>query len=136
MASTKNLFEERLRIIAKVDERYHINAYKFIYEALDFCIMRIGKKRHVTGKELLYAVRDLGVKKFGFLARVVFENWGLKETRNFGEIVFNLVNAGLMGKTAEDSLEDFADVYDFKEVFEDNFKLELPPELTRYAGKG
>ena len=38
-----------------------------------------------------------------------------------GEIVFTLVDAGLLGKTDEDSLSDFDDVYDFGDVFDDQY---------------
>lgn len=119
-------FEEKLRLLTKQDQRYHVNAYRFVYEALEHALSHIGKQRHVTGKELLTAVRELGTEKFGFLARTVFENWGVRKTRDFGEIVFNLVNSGLMGKTEEDSVEDFDDVYDFEEVFEKNFSFKFP----------
>lgn len=119
-------FEEKLRLLTKRDQRYHLNAYRFIYEALEHALSRIGERRHVTGKELLAAVRELGTEKFGFLARTVFENWGVKKTRDFGEIVFNLVSSGLMGKTEEDSVEDFDDAYNFEEVFEKNFTFKFP----------
>jgi uncharacterized repeat protein (TIGR04138 family) len=129
--SALDSLEEKLRLITKRDRRYHVNAYKFIFEALDHVLSRIGKKRHITGNELLDAVRELGTDKFGFLARTVFENWGVKNTRDFGEIVFNLVNCGLMGKTPEDSVEDFDNVYDFEEIFERNFRVQFPPEQKR-----
>jgi uncharacterized repeat protein (TIGR04138 family) len=121
-------FEEKLRLLTKQDQRYHLNAYRFIYEALEHSLSHMGKRRHITGKELLDAVRKLGIDKFGFLAKTVFENWGVKKTRDFGEIVFNLVNSGLMGKTPEDSVEDFDGIFDFEEVFEKNFSFELPSE--------
>jgi uncharacterized repeat protein (TIGR04138 family) len=51
----------------------------------------------------------------------VFNFWGVQTTEDFGHIVFNLVEKGLLSKTPEDSLEDFRDVYDFKKVFEEDY---------------
>lgn len=58
------------------------------------------------------------------MTRTVFELWGITNSRDFGEIVFNLVDSGLMGKTESDSLDDFKDLYDFQTEFEDKFKFE------------
>ncbi len=73
--------------------------------------------RHVTGQELARGIADYGRDRFGPLARAVFAHWGIRETLDFGHIVFSLVDNGLMGRTDEDSLEDFRDVYDFDEAF-------------------
>ena len=55
--------------------------------------------------------------QIGPLARTVLEYWGVKETVDFGKIVFALVEVGLMRKTEEDTLEDFTAVYDFESAF-------------------
>ena len=56
--------------------------------------------------------------RFGPLAKDVLNFWGVRATEDFGNIVFNLVEAGLLLKTKEDSLADFIDVYDFDAAFE------------------
>jgi uncharacterized repeat protein (TIGR04138 family) len=119
-------FDERLRAVSKIEGRYDLEAYRFIFDALHFTISSLPQPRHVTAAELLDGLRELAKKKFGFMARVVFENWGVHRTSDFGEIVFGLVNYGLMGKTEEDSIEDFDEVYDFKKVFDDEYLKELP----------
>jgi uncharacterized repeat protein (TIGR04138 family) len=73
---------------------------------------------HVTGRELLEGIRRYAMKHFGLMARTVFETWGLHKTDDFGEIVFKLVDAGLMRKTEADTREDFRQVYDFAQAFE------------------
>ena len=45
-------------------------------------------------------------------------HWGIEQTRDFGEIVFNLVAADLMSKTEQDQIEDFIDVYQFEDEFD------------------
>ena len=55
------------------------------------------------------------------MAADVLRNWGIKETVDFGNIVFTLVENGLMGKTEQDSVEDFTDVFDFDEELAGNY---------------
>ena len=110
------------------DGRYKIQAYLFTIDALEFTMGRLGRRGHVSGGELLEGIAVLAKREFGPTAKMVLESWGVKETRDFGEIVFSLVGAGLLGKTDEDSLTDFESVYDFDEVFEKRYdwKLEEP----------
>lgn len=113
------------------DSRYHLNAYRFIYEALEFTQAALGRDpasedpvgRHVTGRELLEGVRGYAAQEFGPLAAVVFRSWGVERTEDFGEIVFNLVEAELMGKTDTDTRADFADGYDFDKAFDGPVKI-------------
>jgi uncharacterized repeat protein (TIGR04138 family) len=101
----------------KQDARYRREAYDFIFEALEFTLKKIKEKRHISGQELLDGIRDYALQQFGPLAKMVFNKWGVHKTDDFGEIVFNLVNAGLLGKTEQDSKDDFKGRYDFNDVF-------------------
>lgn len=107
------------------DDRYARQAYYFIMEALKHTLRNLQVHRHVTGQELSVGIRDYAIQQFGMIARLVFEQWGITRTRDFGEIVFNLVTAGLMRKTDEDSVDDFNDVYDFEQEFETNYRIEV-----------
>jgi uncharacterized repeat protein (TIGR04138 family) len=109
--------EERLKEVVARDGRYHINAYRFVYEALDYTVKQLNKKRHISGRELLEGIKNLAIEQFGGLAVMVFDVWGVRKTADFGNIVFNLVEADLMSRSDEDSREDFDGVYEFKEVF-------------------
>jgi uncharacterized repeat protein (TIGR04138 family) len=51
----------------------------------------------------------------------VFAEWGVNEGKDFGEIVFNMVETGLLAKTETDSRADFQDGYSFTEAFEKPF---------------
>ena len=46
------------------------------------------------------------------------EHWNIQKCRDFGDIVFNLVDFGILGRTENDSLEDFEGGYSFEEAFE------------------
>ncbi len=129
---------KKLQEVTKKDNRFSIHAYQFIFESLDFTASKLGKKynssreeeRHVTGQELSEGIKQYASKKFGFMARIIFEQWGINKSRDFGEIVFNLVESGLMGKTESDSLEDFDNLYDFKVEYDDKFKFDGNFDLT------
>jgi len=99
--------------------RYCKEAYVFVSQALDYTLKSIGERRHVTGRELLEGVREFAIKQFGFLAKTVFQSWGIRRTDDFGRIVFELIARGNMSKTPTDSIVDFQNVYDFVDVFDD-----------------
>ncbi|MBI2932358.1 MAG: hypothetical protein HYY16_11970 [Planctomycetes bacterium] len=110
--------EDVLRRLVERDPRYHVDAYRYIFEALDFTLKNSGRKTgHVSGRELLDGIRLHAIDQFGAMAPTVFGHWGVRSTDDFGEIVFSLVEVGLMGKTEQDSKEDFRGVYAFSEAF-------------------
>ncbi len=110
--------------IVEQDPRYKPEAYAFLFAALSYTQAKLAKPRHVTGRELLEGIRELALERYGKMAKTVFEHWGVRKTDDFGEIVFNLVDAGLLGKTEEDKKEDFKDVYNFEDAFEKGYSFE------------
>jgi uncharacterized repeat protein (TIGR04138 family) len=125
-------FAEALDSIVASDPRYQRDAYVFLRDALDFTTKQQKKVkgvsvRHVTGPELLDGVRRYALKEFGPMVMTVFENWGIRSCEDIGNIVFNLIGAGVFGKTEEDSIEHFKNVYDFEEAFVKPFAPEKPP---------
>lgn len=109
--------ERGIRELTRKDPRYAFQAYCFLFEALEHTVRAMSERRHVTGQELSAGIRELALQQFGGLARMVLGGWGIFRTEDFGEMVFHLVDAGLMGKTESDSKEDFRGVYDFEEAF-------------------
>lgn len=101
--------------------RYHESAYLFVLSSLHHVIERLPEPRHISGRELALGVRDLSVLRFGPMARTVLEYWGLRETADVGEIVFGLVECGILIKQDEDTMGDFADVFDFDDAFEQDY---------------
>jgi uncharacterized repeat protein (TIGR04138 family) len=123
-------FHEVIQLIAREDSRYEEGAYTFMRQALDHTLSKIRKnekrsrERHVTGQELCEGIRDFAVSQYGPMARTLLEHWGIRRTEDFGQIVFNLVEYGVFGKTETDSLEDFENVYDFEDAFSKPFRPE------------
>ena len=115
-------FPEALDRILAADSRYDKEAYLFMRDALDFTIKSRKKQksdlsRHVTGQELLEGVRQYALAEFGPMVVTVFESWNVRECADIGEIVFNLIRAGIFGKTESDCIEDFRHGYDFHDAF-------------------
>lgn len=138
--------------LLRQDRRYRVEAYAFVFEALRYGQERLGlgqnhpakrtgkrprnkpasddapaeTERHLTGQELCEAIRAFAIEQYGYMAKCVLNNWGVRETGDFGEIVYNLIRTGEMRKTDSDSREDFNNVYDFDEAFKNDFKIEVP----------
>ena len=132
-------FAEALDSIVASDPRYQRDAYVFLRDSLDFTTKQQKKVkgatvRHVTGPELLGGVRQYALKEFGPLVMTVFDNWGIHSCEDIGNMVFNLIGAGIFGKTEEDSIEDFKNVYDFGEAFVKPFAPEKPTPKAFGAG--
>jgi uncharacterized repeat protein (TIGR04138 family) len=132
-------FEEALELIQAKDARYTREAYLFVREALDHTQKQISRSnkdrmRHVSGQELLEGIREFALAQFGPMAMLVLNEWGVQRCSDFGEIVFNMVEIGLLAKTDRDSREDFAAGYDFFEAFRRPFmptqKAVPTPTLT------
>jgi len=116
--------EKALPEIIRADGRYPLDAFAFLYEGLARAAKEVhgeaekaGRPRHVTGQQLCHALREEAIERWGLLARTVLATWRIHATVDFGNMVYLLVENELMGKTEEDSLEDFRDVYDFDEAF-------------------
>lgn len=97
---------------------YHETAYLFILSALHYTIEKLGEARHISGRELTEGCRDLAIERWGLMARSVLEYWGITGTRDLGEIVFALVDLGVLVKQDNDTIDSFDGVFDFEEVFE------------------
>ena len=126
-------FLEKVRAVAREVGRYDLQAYLFVFQALEFTLRRLDKRRHVAGHELLEGIRDFAVLNFGAMGKAVFNRWGVKDSMDFGQIVFSLVSAKLMSKTDADSLSDFEGGFDFEKTFGENY---VPAGLADEPGEG
>ncbi len=116
--------KKNLEQIAKEDSRFSPPAIRFVYEALDFTVKKIPvERRHVSGQTLCEGLKKLAIEKWGRMAMVVLNAWGVKTTRDFGEIVYLMIKYEWMSAQPADSIDDFNDVYDFKTVFKDQFEF-------------
>lgn len=137
-----NFGDHIARVIAR-DSRYSIEAYAFVLEALKIARSRKLKERqkrsdqataarprkkagtrqpreakaedpgHVTGRELCRGAEKLALRSYGMMAQTVLDLWGIRSTSDIGEIVFNLIESGVLDKTPTDKRSDFDGVFDF-----------------------
>ena len=133
------MIDAKLLEVATRDPRYSYEAYDFIFKAMEHSQALLNRRqpvkatddesqpegRHVKSRELLEGIRSLALMEFGLMARVVFRMWGVQATEDFGRIVFNLVDAGLLSKTDEETLSDFRDVFDFDADLTKGYTIEL-----------
>jgi uncharacterized repeat protein (TIGR04138 family) len=132
-------FAEIVTLICKEDGRFDRKAYDFVRVGLDHTVKELRKKdssraeksRHVTGPELLDGLRLYALDQFGPLTKTVLEAWGVRRCRDFGEIVFNLIEYNVFSKTDSDRREDFSDIYDFNDAFVKPFQ---PARRPRSGG--
>tara|TARA_R110002111_G_scaffold247140_4_gene310158 strand:- start:57654 stop:58082 length:429 start_codon:yes stop_codon:yes gene_type:complete len=120
--------------------QYHPNAYDFVFEALQeaqeiYARTIINEQEqeeaHVSGQELLDGVKALALKQFGLMTTTVFKQWGVSTTKDFGKMVFEMIEHGRMRKTENDRIEDFVDLYDFEQVFDFDYVIDTSQVFNR-----
>src|ERR1700733_1557167 len=128
-------FAEVVEQICEKDLRYSSDAYHFVQEGLNHTLKSLKRggqhaHRHVSGQELLHGLREFALKEYGPMSKAVLNEWGIKTTDDIGQIVFNLVNASVLGKNDTDSPTDFKNVFTFDDAFVKPF---IPRNLTTSA---
>jgi uncharacterized repeat protein (TIGR04138 family) len=133
--------------LAQKDRRYKVDAYFFVFEALNYAqkVLGMGSQspeeeqhetrvaatdrrtdRHLTGQQLCEAIRQYALEQYGYMAKCVLNSWGVYRTSDFGSIVFNLIEIKHMKKTKHDRREDFDDVFDFDHGLMQEFRITAP----------
>ncbi len=91
-------YRQTLAAALGANPRYPIEAYEFVCEALDYCRQWAADENetinHVSGQKLLEFIRELARQKLGKEAKTVLSGWKIYRTEDFGEIVFDMVDAG------------------------------------------
>jgi uncharacterized repeat protein (TIGR04138 family) len=119
-------FEESVAAILRRESRYDGQAYFFIKDSLDYTLKRFleengGQMRHVSGKELLEGFRDHALEQYGPMAATLMDEWGVKECRDVGNMVFLMIEEQVFGKQESDKPEDFDKVFDFRRALREPF---------------
>jgi uncharacterized repeat protein (TIGR04138 family) len=128
--SEKPIKEKSVQQVVEDVGLYPPEAYAFIQRGLTHTVQKMhGKQkdpkasRHVTGHDLCEGLREVALAEWGRLARTVLRRWNITSTLDFGRMVFAMVEAGLMQKTEDDSIEDFRNVYEFRTAFESEYQI-------------
>ncbi|MGQ9707820.1 MAG: Minf_1886 family protein [bacterium] len=108
------------------DSRYPLDAYLLVNDGLQYAHKVTGRKSPIAAQELLDAIRELMIQRYGLMAKAVLSSWGINSTDDIGQVVLNLVNAGLMLQEDTESVDKFHAVYDFEQVFVENYQIPEP----------
>ncbi|MFC1760982.1 Minf_1886 family protein [Planctomycetota bacterium] len=107
------------------DGRYVPAAFQFVYEGLGYTVKDANPEEphHVNGQTLCDGLRRFAIEKWGRMAICVLSSWNVKTTRDFGEIVYSLIEHEWMSAQPGDTIDDFNDVFDFQTVFKEQFSF-------------
>jgi uncharacterized repeat protein (TIGR04138 family) len=124
--------DEKIRTLNQMAQSadYPPEAYEFVQMGLRFAVSKVHGKAlpeegqsHISGAELCAGLREYALSRWGIMARTVLERWNITRTLDFGHIVFNLVKAGKLGVTDNDTIDDFRNVFDFN-TFERGYRIQ------------
>lgn len=113
---SEDSIEQTITQVARQRGEFRPEAYFFTVEALNQTVHELTIRRHLSGPELLRGIVRLAYERFGSEASEILEGWGIDVTRDFGVIVYDLIEAGVLSHSDSDSIEDFEDVFDLSEA--------------------
>jgi uncharacterized repeat protein (TIGR04138 family) len=125
---TQSEFWSVVERIRSEDGRYARDAYAFVMDGLEHTVRSLEERRHVSARELMEGLCHLARDRFGMLAFTVLGKWGISTGRDVGEIVFQLVEAGVLSKREEDARADFDGALDLRHALEDRYFDDDAPE--------
>lgn len=109
--------DELIYETSEVSGRFRPTAFFLILQALHEAQRHRQEPGHVSGRDLLEGLRLVVRRQFGPMSLTVLQHAGLQRTEDVGDLVFLMVENGLLKKQEEDGPEDFRNVYDFEEAF-------------------
>lgn len=127
--------DPKIMELVRDDPRYAYEAYEFVCDSVGFTQELLGRipdedddpetDYHVTGSELVRGACELAIQEYGMMASVVFRQWGLHTTDDFGNIVFNLIRGERLSKSDRDDIEDFQNLFDLHKELMEGFALTI-----------
>jgi uncharacterized repeat protein (TIGR04138 family) len=131
MNALANKLEEKLVSVAKTEGVYHPDAYCFVFFLI--CELDVGKfESPLSAMEIMRGLKVMGWLEYGLLAPEVFKKWGVKEGKDFGFIIYHLVEAGLLKKSQNESIQDFTRGFSFDYTDYDYWSIEDDKDIIKY----
>jgi uncharacterized repeat protein (TIGR04138 family) len=118
VSAPRSEFWEAVERIRAADSRYGRDGYAFVMDSLDFTMRLIGERRHVSAAELVRGLCAHAKERFGLMAYTVLSTWGIKTSDDVGELVFQLIGAGVLSRQEGDERSDFNHVMDFRDALD------------------
>ena len=101
------------RLLVK-DARYTPEAYCFVSEAVNYTVAKLDAHRHVSARELLEGAKSFAAGKYGVVSGLVLESWGLRSAKDLGQVVYLLIDEGVLSASEDDRIEDFNIEFSFE----------------------
>ena len=101
------------RLLVK-DARYTPEAYYFVSEAVNYTVAKLDAHRHVSARELLEGAKSFAAGKYGVVSGLVLESWGLRSAKDLGQVVYLLIDEGVLSASEDDRIEDFNIEFSFE----------------------
>ncbi len=117
-------FDHAVEAITARHPEYAADAYTFIHESLNDTVQQLSKDgapRHLSAEELYFGSCMFAVKQYGPLAIEVLNHWGIEDSSDIGNLVYNLIEEGIFGKQKEDAREQFDGLPDLKDLLDRPF---------------
>lgn len=121
-------FDSAVRRIRAGDNRFSPVAYKLVRDGLAHTAKKLGKlhaegaARHMDGAQLALGIRDFATERYGCAAAHLLISAGIRKSDDIGAIVFQLIEAGIFGKSETDHPDDFRGIFDFHESFVEPYR--------------
>lgn len=116
------------------DTTWPYEAYEFVLEAIELAgdFQEPGNAEiHLSGRQIAFAAKQLAQEWFGLMAPTVFSFWGIDTTRDLGEMVFKLIDCGMLTRQEGDRVEDFDDIFKIPDDLLSGYRIVLPGDKAR-----
>lgn len=114
-------FWDAVEEIRRRDGRFRPDAYAFIMDVLEYTIRGLEERRHVSAGEMLDGMCRFAHERYGVMSWTVLDNWGIRSTGDIGDIVFQLVDVGVLSRQDGDSRDHFDEVFDLHLALERDY---------------
>ncbi len=127
---------ETIEAIRRTDARFAADAYVLVLDAVQEAVAMRGRPGHVHARDVVAALVRLVRARLGVMGWTVLESWGVRTTGDVGDIVFHLVEAGVLARREEDRREDFDDQLDLRHALETTYFDDDAPPPRPSRGRG
>ena len=77
----------------------------------------------VTAEQICVVAVEFAVRAYGLMARTILAKLGLRTTGDLGDVVYKMIDAGLIFPSEGETRADFDDVFDLGEELDRRFKF-------------
>ena len=127
---------QRIEQLSSTTGAFPVEAYLLVFDALNKCLLAHKKTRlePISALELSQAMAEILRDGFGPFASHLLQKWGIRSTNDFGRLVYELVDAGLLALNEGDTIEDFNELFPLMDFLNEPFTAEPPyPDIQPIA---